>query len=129
MAASKPLPWCQATSLLSIVLEAEKRVQALTGGAKLPLPKLLGAFLLGEQLPEVGYGGHTAQTRRAIAEPVFMRVTESAHCSQATTQRCQAGLQHGGDTAAPPHGSSDSAGGKQDMGRASRFVPLREGGH
>lgn len=102
MAALKPLPWCQDTSLLSIVLAAEKGVQALTGGANLPLPKLLGAFLLGEQLPEVGYGGHTAQTHRAIAEPVFMRVTESAHCSQATTQRCQAGLQHGGDTAAPP---------------------------
>ena len=43
-------------------------------------------------------GGHTAQTTRAITEPVFMRVTESARCSQATTQRCQAGPQHGGDT-------------------------------
>lgn len=41
--------------------------------------------------------GNTAQTNRAITEPVFMRVTESARCSQATTQRCQAGPQHSRD--------------------------------
>lgn len=128
MAALKPLPWCQDTSLLSIVLAADKGVQALTGGANLPLPKLLGAFLLGEQLPEAGYGGtYSTNTHRAIAEPVFMRVTESAHCSQATTQRCQAGLQHGGDTAAPPPRQQRQCRGQAGHGQGQQICAT-EGG-
>lgn len=75
----------------------EHGCRVAAGGTTLPFPKFSGGFP--EQLPMwTLVGGHTAQTTRAITEPVFMRVTESARCSQATTQRCQAGPQHGGDT-------------------------------
>lgn len=104
-----PAPQCQRAAVGRVCVPQAQPPTALAGLgrnmaagwqqlARLSLsPSFQGVFL--SSFPTwTLVGGHTVQTTRAITEPVFMRVTESARCSQATTQRCQAGPQHGGDT-------------------------------
>lgn len=69
--------------------------QVAAGGTT--VPKLSGAFP--SSFPTWALvGENTAQKTKATTEPAFMRVNASARCSQATTQGCQAGPQHGGYT-------------------------------